>query len=465
MRTEELPEEKDATERALEAARQELERQKADTEGRARAEAELDRQKAAHQRAQAALEEERAKAATAEEQGAKRVAEMQAMRLKMEAMEAQLRSQGAEEGVPPEAPPQLQALVAILAGLTARPAGFATAMRAAGLGLMQRADEVDAGELARGLESCGAASAKEHERVSDACAFLLRQALKQGGGAKQLGPRLRPMGFNDELIDVVCETCAWVRDSQQLSKSVSAGRSFQQASTVDEAASARSAAISELAKAVAAQVRVDDAPPDDPASPEAKAMPEPEPEPEPEPDDDEDEDQDGADEDEPVVVTEQDREAFAAMMAEREAKLKAQLDRVARPDDAEMQPRDGPWSTEEVLRATKYPLLEAALKLLEKHWAAETITADEVDALEGLSLHLWEKGCEDADETMLPLLTRWLQSTVADAVDEASTSGRADAPPGLEPQLTELGLEKMVVGAIVRCEIQTTIAQTGLTGL
>ena len=66
---------------------------------------------------------------------------------------------------------------------------------------------------------------------------------------------------------------------------------------------------------------------------------------------------------------------------------------------------------------------------------------------------------------MLPLLTRWLQSTVADAVDEASTSGRADAPPGLEPQLTELGLEKMVVGAIVRCEIQTTFAQIGLTGL
>ena len=428
VRTEELSEEKEATERALEAARQELERQKADTEGRARAEAELE-----------------------------------AMRLKMEAMEAQLRH-GAEEGVPPEAPPQLQALIAILAGLTARPAGFATAMRAAALGLMQRADEVDAGELARALESCGAASAKEHERVSDACAFLLRQALKQGGGAKQLGPRLRPMGFSDELIDTVCETCAFVRDSQQLSKSVSAGRSFQQASTVDEAASARSTAISELAKAVAAQVRVDDATPDDLASPHPIAMPEPEPE--PEPDDDEDDDQDGADEDELVVVTEQDREAFAAMMAEREAKLKAQLDRVARVDDSEMQPRDGgPWSTEEVLRATKYPLLEAALKLLEKHWAAEAITADEVDALEGLSLHLWEKGCEDADETMLPLLTRWLQTTVADAVEEASNTGRADAPPGLEPQLTELGLEKMAVGAIVRCEIQTTIAQTGLTGL
>eukprot|EP01045_Picozoa_sp_COSAG04_P053802 COSAG04_NODE_23698_length_334_cov_0.651064_1_plen_78_part_10 len=44
VRTEELSEEKEATERALEAARQELERQKADTEGRARAEAELDRQ-------------------------------------------------------------------------------------------------------------------------------------------------------------------------------------------------------------------------------------------------------------------------------------------------------------------------------------------------------------------------------------------------------------------------------------
>ena len=58
------------------------------------------------------------------------------------------------------------------------------------------------------------------------------EALKQGGGAKQLGPRLRPMGFNDELIDTVCETCAFVRDSQQLSKSVSAGRSFQQTSTV-----------------------------------------------------------------------------------------------------------------------------------------------------------------------------------------------------------------------------------------
>ena len=97
------------------------------------------------------------------------------------------------------------------------------------------------------------------------------------------------------------------------------------------------------------------------ASPHPIAMPEPEPE--PEPDDDEDDDQDGADEDELVVVTEQDREAFAAMMAEREAKLKAQLDRVARVDDSKMQPHDGPWSTEEVLRATKYPLLEAALKL------------------------------------------------------------------------------------------------------
>jgi hypothetical protein len=334
------------------------------------------------------------------------------------------------------APAQLQPLVSAMGGFTARPECFRVAMRAAALRVMKRDDEIDSGELAQALESCGVLNRREMQQVEGACAFLLQQVMRTGVGQEQLGQRLLPLGFSDELVHAIADTSKWLRDAKGAQLQRTGSRSFKQADTVDPAAEVSA----QMKAAALASVKVE-LDPDDALSPVPSESVQ---------DSDEDGDQEDTEIGSPEVLTDEHERARQSTAA-KEAKVDAELRKLAPVvDEAQLVAQEGPWTMETVVKASKFPLIDAALKLLGKHLRAEQVENAEIDALEGWALSLWEGVAEDADEVMLPLLTRWLRKTVQSAVDESSAVGRAEAPTGFRAQLSGTGLDEMSMGAIAR---------------
>ena len=299
-------------------------------------------------------------------------------------------------------------------------------MRSAAMRVMKREDEIDSGELTQALESCGVQSKREMQQVQGACAFLLQQVVRTGVGQEQLEQRLVPFGFTDELVQAVSDTCKWLRSAKDAQLKRTGSRSFAQAATVDPTAQTTYTVVSLSIKLES---------PISETEPEAASS----------------SSSTGDESDiEPEVVTD-DQELLRQSTKAKEAQIDAELRKLARVvDEAKLASREGPLATEDVVKLSSFPLVEAALTLLGKHLRSETIEAEDIDALEGLALHLWETVAEDADELMLPLLTRWLRATVQSAVDESATLGRAEAPTGFRAQLTSTGLGEMAIGAIAR---------------
>ena len=355
------------------------------------------------------------------------------------------------------APPQLIPLTSVIGGFAARPECFRTAMRSAAMRVMKRDDEIDSGELAQAFESCGLQSKREMQQVQGACAFLVQQVMRTGVGQEQLEQRLLPFGFTGELVQAVSETCKWLRSAKDAQLKRTGSRTFAQAANVDPTV--------QTAYTVSLSIKLDGPAPFSETEPEPASS---------------SSSSDGESDTEPEVTTD-DQERLRQSTKAKEAQIDAELRKLARVvDEAKLASRDGPLATEDVVKVSSFPLVEAALALLGKHLRSETIDAEDIDALEGLALHLWETVAEDADELMLPLLTRWLRATVQSAVDESAMLGRAEAPTGFRAQLTTTGLGEMAIGAIARfvtdvckanrlretegCTLRCTIPSTETTG-